>query len=168
MSLLDLLRWPSRWRLRFSTWWIGPWGNVCVWVAFDHRRLPLHPSGRVAFGPLCSLHWPLLAVASHCSRLSIWCPSPSSPVAIASWTFAYHIGLGSTRPLRFIERLQWSWVTVAVRQNASEWSTFGWSPINDRSYSLLCLNFTGNQVLLASTRSHSSTAARIGLCNVGF
>ena len=34
--------------------------------------------------------------------------------------------------LAFNERLQWSWVTVAVRQNASEWSAFGLTPNNDK------------------------------------
>ena len=190
-SLLNVVNWTR--------------GNMCVWVAFDHRRLPfascpsprvseesscpcralqiclrtiwgfffiLAISGRVALGPLCSLRWPLYAVASHWSRLSIWCSSPSSPVVIASWTFAYHIGLGSTRPLR----------SMNDYSGHGSQLPFVRTPLNDlilahrlSTIRTPCWKFQspmselhGNLVLLASTRSYSPTAALIGLCNVGF
>ena len=155
---------------------MAPWGPVMAllelgcrsWTFFDGLRDDDFASQRGGFDkrehvrlgrlrssspPLASL-WKsgfrpplLIALALISSRLSIWCSSPSSPVAIASWTFAYHIGLGSTRPLRSLNDYsghgsQLPFVRTPLNDLllADRLSTIR-TPVG--SSSLLCLNFTG-------------------------
>ena len=107
-------------------------GNMCVWVAFDHRRLPFASLWKSSFRPPL-----LIALALISSRLPLKSPLHLMLIAFVPCRHRFMNLRLSHRPwfhqtLAFNERLQWSWVTVAVRQNASEWSTFGWSPINDK------------------------------------
>ena len=132
MSLLDLLRLrcPSVWALAVKMTFamttsllnVVDWtrGNVCVWVAFDHRRLPFASLWKSSFRPPL-----LIALALISSRLPLKSPLHLMLIAFVPCRHRFMNLRLSHRPwfhqtLAFNERLQWSWVTVAVRQNASE------------------------------------------------